>query len=525
MKLTLKAVLRKDKVNTNNEHPIIIRVTYANEKSRVGIGYSVRATQWDERLQMPNNRCEEKLTREIVRKIDSEKERIENLFNDYIRDNDTYPPHPILLRLLKDTSGLKKKSITFNNQIIEEYYNFVREKSSNREATIKAYNSTGVRFEEFLKTYKLHNYADLDDRFYHRFVEWLRSKDYRSGTIGKFIKNIIAFLYHLSKKGKVIVAQFQDFEVDRNYQTKPDLELQDILIMKFALGLEKSKEYDKLQIKLTAEERNILIVMLWLIYTGQSFIDCGAVSISNVSSYQDKNGEEHLFIKYTRTKNKKKKEVKMPLTEPILDLLLFYYSNYKTPASIIKKLTAKVLASNEKNAINKKFKDKYYVSVWQMTSILKVFPILEKELPHHPYLIPQYSLQYYNRALKQVAEKIGLTRSVSTGVTWGGRLSVQRKDRLCDLISTHLGRRAYISSQREINVPYEVIMEKTGISSMNTLLNYNRVTMEQLIPTASHTPEFKSNSEIEKNLVYNIQLNKYEKKNNAPSRYSQLKKK
>ena len=68
MKLTLKAVLRKDKVNTNNEHPVIIRVTYANEKSRVGIGYSVRATQWDERLQMPNNRCEEKLTREIVEK-------------------------------------------------------------------------------------------------------------------------------------------------------------------------------------------------------------------------------------------------------------------------------------------------------------------------------------------------------------------------------------------------------------------------------------------------------------------------
>jgi hypothetical protein len=294
--------------------------------------------------------------------------------------------------------------------------------------------------------------------------------------------------------------------------------------MKFALGLEKSEAYDKLDIKLTLEEKNILVVMLWLIYTGQSFVDCTAVSVSNLIPYSDKSAEEHLFIKYTRTKNKIKKEVKIPLTRPIIELLLFYYSQYDQSNAIIKKLMGKKKVVPKASVINSKskFDAKYFQLVWTMKSLLITFDHTENSIPHYPYLIPQYSLQYYNRALKLVAEKIGLTQSVSTAVTWGGRLGEQRKDRLCDLISTHLGRKAYITFQRQNDVPYEVIMETTGISSMNTLLSYNKVSMEQLTPTSLQSPVFKSNVELEKNLLFNIQLNSYNTKNSEASRFSQI---
>ena len=46
-KLSLTVVLRKDKVNKSNQLPIVIRVSYANKKSRVGIEYWIEPKQWN----------------------------------------------------------------------------------------------------------------------------------------------------------------------------------------------------------------------------------------------------------------------------------------------------------------------------------------------------------------------------------------------------------------------------------------------------------------------------------------------
>lgn len=526
MKLNLTAVLRKDKVNSDNQHPLVIRVSYSGEKSRVGLGYSLEPEKWNAEDETPNKKCDERVKREITKKIEEEKVRIEKAFRDYYQKEGEYPPHPVLLKLLKESKGRKNSTTTFNQQIIREYSDFIRSKKLNI-ATYKAYRSTLVKLEEFLEGYKLGSYKELNDKFHNTFITKLEKEHYRAGTIGKYTKNIKAFLNHLAKENKVNPAQYRDFKINKDYQTKPSLDLGDITLMRYAIGLEKHTQFDKLKIpELTPEEKNILIVYLWLCGTGQSFIDYQSITGNDILL---DNGA--LTITYNRIKLNKPKEVVLVLTKELLDLLVLYYQQFDYSNKIFNQVADKKVSV--KNSINKLALSKlanieekeYELSVGKVLLLAKKFVGLQDKIKHYPYLLPQFSMQYYNRAIKKVAEKIGLTQQVSVSVKWGGRLDKPRLDRKCDLMSSHLCRKWFIQSQREQGVSYEEIMKRTGISSMNTLLIYNKITKETLIRNAIKKPNLKASKELIDDLAFNIAISKSNKKNTAPSRHSQIKKK
>jgi hypothetical protein len=529
MKLTLTAVLRKDKVNSSNQHPIVIRVSYANEKSRVGLGYSLEAHKWEAATESPNKQCEEKLKREINKNIGEVKERIEETFRSYYQKEGEYPSHPQLLALLKENKGKKYNSTTFNKLIVREYKEFIRERKVNI-ATYKAYNSTLVKLEEFLESYKLGSYKELNDRFHNTFISMLEKQHYRAGTIGKYTKNIKAFLNHLAKQGKINPTQYRDFKINKEYQTKPSLELSDIMIMKYALGLEQNAQYNKLKITLTPEEKNILIVYLWLCGTGQSFIDYKSITNTNITKHIGNEGTEHLVVSYDRIKNNKPNEVIVVLTQELLDLLIFYYQQFdfgkETFAEFDKKHFSKPLNKKLTPSIQAVIPEtKYVLSVMKFNLLQMRFSKLKKEVSHYPYLIPQFSMQYYNRAIKKVAEKIGITQKVSSSVKWGGRLDKPRLDRKCDLLSSHLCRKYFIETNRALGVSYEEVMIRTGIRSMNTLLRYNKISKEHLILNTIKLPTQSVNKGLMDSITFNIGLNTNSKKNTTPSRYSQINKK
>jgi integrase len=526
MKLTLTAVLRKDKVNSNNQHPIIIRISYANQKSRVGLGYSLEVNKWESSSETPNKKCEERVKREITNKIEAEKKRIEDTFGDYYQKEGEYPTHPVLLKLLKENRGRRSNTTTFNQQIIREYTDFIRGKKLNI-ATYKAYRSTLVKLEEFLKDYKLGSYKELNDKFHNSFITKLEKEHYRAGTIGKYTKNIKAFLNYLAKEDKVKPAQYKDFKINKEYQTKPSLELGDIALMRYAIGLEKHTQFDKLKIpELTQEEKNILIVFLWLCETGQSFIDYQSITGNDI--LLDNGG---LTITYNRIKLNKPREVIVVLTPELLDLLILYYQQFDYSNKLFNQVADKKVSvknSTNKVALSKlaNIEEKMYqLSLGKVIVLAKKFVGLQNKINHYPYLLPQFTNQAYNRAIKRVAEKIGLTQQVSVSVKWGGRLDKPRLDRKCDLISSHLCRKWFIQSNREQGVSYEEIMKRTGISSMNTLLIYNKITKETLIRNAINKPNLKASKELIDDLAFNIAISKSNKKNSAPSRHSQIKKK
>ena len=498
MKLSLTAVIRKDKVNSDNQHPIVIRVSYANQKSRVGLGYSLEQSKWNDADETPNKRCEDKLKREIVKKIETEKVRIEEAFRGYYQREEAYPSHPELLALLKESKGRKNNSTTFNQQLIREYKDFIRERKVSI-ATYKAYSSTLVKLEDFLQDYKLGS----------------EKGNYRGGTIGKYTKNIKAFLNHLAKQDKINPAQYKDFNINKKYQIKPSLDLGDITLMKYVIGLEKHSQLDKLKLpKLTPEEKNILIVYLWLCGTGQSFIDYKTITGKAIK--QEGNGTETLTITYNRTKLDNTKKAVIVLTEDLLNLLIFYYNQFDYSNKLFNQV---------RNKVNDKNEDKLSVSVGMILLLSKKFSELQKQVGHYPFLLPQFSNQYFNRAIKQVAEKIGMKEEVDNSVNWGGRMQKREEDRKCDLISSHLCRKYFIESKIAEGFGYEDIMARTGISSLNTLFRYNNISKENLIRNAINTPTPKASKGLVDSLAFNITMNKGNKKNSTPSRHSQIPKK
>ncbi len=455
MKLSLTAVIRKDKVNSSNQHPLVIRVSYANEKSRVGLGYSLELNKWDSENETPNKKCEDKVRREIIKKIEDVKYRIEDTFRNYYQKEGEYPSHPALLSLLKENKGRKHNTTTFNQQIIKEYKTFIRERKLNI-ATYKAYCSTLVKLEEFLEGYKLGSYKELNDRFHNTFITMLEKQHYRAGTIGKYTKNIKAFLNDLAKQGKIIPAQFKDFRINRDYQEKPSLEFSDILVMRNALAMEQNEQFHKPKFILTPEEKNILIVYLWLCGTGQSFIDYKGITISNITKHIDNNGNEHLVVSYNRIKNNKPREVIIVLTPELLDLLLSYYKQFDYAKGLLKEFDKAISKANTPEK-------QYFLSVNMLYVIAKKYRGLKKEVSHFPYLIPQFSMQYYNRAIKKVGEKIGLTQKVSSSVKWGGRLDKPRLDRKCDLLASHLCRKYFIETNRAMGLEYEEVWQELAL--------------------------------------------------------------
>ena len=517
MKLSLTAVIRKDKVNSDNQHPIVIRVSYANQKSRVGLGYSLEQSKWNDVDETPNKRCEDKLKREIVKKIETEKVRIEEAFRGYYQREGEYPSHPQLLALLKESKGRKNNSTTFNQQLIREYKDFIRERKVSI-ATYKAYSSTLVKLEEFLGGYKLGSYKELTDKFHNAFITKLEKEHYRGGTIGKYSKNLKAFLNYLAKQDKINPAQYKDFKINKDYQTKPSLEVGEIMLMKYAVGLEESIKFDKLKIELTPEDKNILIVYLWLCATGQSYIDYKSITASNITKHTDHNGTEHLVISYNRIKNNKPNEVIVVLTQELLDLLLFYYKQFDYQKELLKKF-GKVIRNTTSP------EKKYIASVNMVFILAEKFRGLQKQISHYPYLLPQFSMQYYNRAIKKVAEKIGITQKVSSSVKWGGILNKPRLDRKCDLLTSHLCRKYFIEQNSALGVGYEALMKRTGISSINTILRYNKISKENLILNTMKLPTQSINEGLIDSITFNIGINKNNKKNTAPSRHSQMKKK
>lgn len=89
------------------------------------------------------------------------------------------------------------------------------------------------------------------------------------------------------------------------------------------------------------------------------------------------------------------------------------------------------------------------------------------------YQFPQYTPQYFNRALKMVCRNAGITESVTFSRSKGSDTILIKKQK-CDLVSSHTARRTAVSMLLEKGIPPTVVMKITGHSSIQTMMRYER---------------------------------------------------
>lgn len=86
-------------------------------------------------------------------------------------------------------------------------------------------------------------------------------------------------------------------------------------------------------------------------------------------------------------------------------------------------------------------------------------------------------IQYFNKALKLICRKAGLTDWITYEEDQGGEIVMVKKQK-CDMISSHTARRTFITNTISDKIPENMIMKLTGHKSSACFVRYNRMTLE-----------------------------------------------
>ena len=107
-----------------------------------------------------------------------------------------------------------------------------------------------------------------------------------------------------------------------------------------------------------------------------------------------------------------------------------------------------------------------------MKNVLDRAENLNKKNPNFPYLFPRVSNSEFNKEIKDVLKKIGFTNKVR----------IKKRNRLGEvetlvvpkfsIISSHTGRRTYITLCIENGIRPDLIMKSTGQKKFDTLNRY-----------------------------------------------------
>ena len=86
-------------------------------------------------------------------------------------------------------------------------------------------------------------------------------------------------------------------------------------------------------------------------------------------------------------------------------------------------------------------------------------------------------IQYFNKAIKVICRKAGLTDLVTYEEDQGGEIIMVKKEK-CDMVSSHSARRTFITNTISDKIPENMIMKLTGHKSSACFMRYNRMTLE-----------------------------------------------
>lgn len=95
-------------------------------------------------------------------------------------------------------------------------------------------------------------------------------------------------------------------------------------------------------------------------------------------------------------------------------------------------------------------------------------------LDKYPESLPEYSNQALNRSLKVLFAEAGLDRLITVFVDKHGHQSKVNK-KLSEVITTHAGRRTFVSRSREQGIADSTIMRVTGHKSLSQLDTYTSI--------------------------------------------------
>ena len=187
------------KPKSKEETLIYLFLSYNNQRLKYSTGEKIKPVYWDSENQKVKG------TKKFPEypEFNSRLKALETKAFDAYRKvlNDGFEPTNGLIKKELDKTARFSKSqkvdfFTFIKNYIEE------SKSLKASGTIKAYNTTQTRLEDYCKSKnKTLQFEDIDLEFYNSFVAYLTKENYSQNTIGKHIKILKTFLNEATERG------------------------------------------------------------------------------------------------------------------------------------------------------------------------------------------------------------------------------------------------------------------------------------------------------------------------------------
>ena len=485
MKYSLITYIRKDRINSKGECPINIRYTFRRKILNIPVGVVIKPENWDDDFDYPKQNKSYNF-REIIHKIDQKNTELENIISDYYRRFLIYPS-------ISDVKGLISNSLPKSRDLsvvgnLEKYLHFLAKNDSNVN-TIKVFKSTRNHFINFEKEEKRSfTIYDINKSVLLSFLNYLKFQDLQVSSVGKYVKSIKTFLnkYVMEELNLDINQTFRNVKTEKEDRDKKDvLTIHELELLKFNVFYsnynvdEYNKENnDSRLVKYDLTDREILVgkIFLMLCSTGLSYIDLmklnfyhfHKIDLKELKRKIDKETKQNvasselldqgIIIKIERTKLNKDNECIIPVFGITLDLI----------TSELFRLVGGIELFGviyEYIRLSEKERTKEFWKKLQQVIRMKEDGRINLANIFHPF-----SNQYFNREIKVLFKKIGVD----------GIESITKRDRnkttiikhKYDLISSHTGRRTYISINLEKGIRPDTLMKTTGHRSYETMLVY-----------------------------------------------------
>ena len=485
MKYSLITYIRKDRINSKGECPINIRYTFRRKILNIPVGVVIKPENWDDDFDYPKQNKSYNF-REIIHKIDQKNTELENIISDYYRRFLIYPS-------ISDVKGLISNSLPKSRDLsvvgnLEKYLHFLAKNDSNVN-TIKVFKSTRNHFINFEKEEKRSfTIYDINKSVLLSFLNYLKFQDLQVSSVGKYVKSIKTFLnkYVMEELNLDINQTFRNVKTEKEDRDKKDvLTIHELELLKFNVFYsnynvdEYNKENnDSRLVKYDLTDREILVgkIFLMLCSTGLSYIDLMKLNfyhfhkidlkeLKRKTDKETKQNEEStelldqgIIIKIERTKLKKDNECIIPVFGITLDLITSELFRLVGGIELFGEIYENIKQSEKERT-------KLFWKKLQQVIKMKEDGRINLANIFHPF-----SNQYFNREIKVLFKKIGVD----------GIESITKRDRnkttiikhKYDLISSHTGRRTYISINLEKGIRPDTLMKTTGHRSYETMLIY-----------------------------------------------------
>ena len=463
MSYSLKFIIRDDKPSKIGLCPIYLRYTFNRKFKNISTGYNISTDYWDKIQGEPTSKYKDK--EKIIPVITKLKGKVQSLVNDFRLYEERFPTVEELIEKIN-------KGKLENEGLEILYKEFIEFKSGKyvENSTVRVYNDTWKKWTDFeTLTNKKYTIRDLNIKTLDEFRSFLISLELQPNSVGKFIKTMKSFIKVLQVYKKLDVPiDYKEVKVDRKDGQFEVFTKKEIEILKKSVVF---SHYEKIEIgedylnpyKLTEEESLVGRIMVFLCSTGLSYVDFLRLTINDIiieeKEYDTNRG---INIKITRQKLKSNDVCVIPILEDTLDNLWVEIGGIKSSYR-----TYGGFSFDEKIDI---FKNYLKIIGKDETGNLKSYLF-----PQYPKLFRYVPNQTFNNEIKKVCQKIGMDTKVKVVKTIKNKI-VEEIVPKYTRISSHTGRRTYITMSLDQNIRPDIVMKTTGQKKFDTLKKYTKIT-------------------------------------------------